>query len=90
MKYLNKYIDKGGDRGTLSVHDHQDEVKQYIDGRYFSASEAAWRIFQFNMHGISHLLTCLFMFPFLRYSSRSTTKCRSAPNPSSARTTYRL
>jgi hypothetical protein len=51
MKYLNKYIDKGGDRGTLTVHDHDDEVKQYIDGRYFSASEAAWRIFQFKMHG---------------------------------------
>jgi hypothetical protein len=52
MKYLNKYIDKGGDCGTLTVHDHHDEVKQYIDGRYFSASEAAWRIFQFkNMHG---------------------------------------
>jgi hypothetical protein len=52
MKYLNKYIDKGGDCGTLAIHNHEDEVKQYIDGRYFSASEAAWRIFQFNMHGI--------------------------------------
>ena len=51
MKYINKYIDKGGDCGTLTLHDHHDEVKQYIDGRYFSASEAAWRIFQFNMHG---------------------------------------
>ena len=51
MKYINKYIDKGGDCGTLSLHDQDDEVKQYIDGRYFSASEAAWRIFQFNLHG---------------------------------------
>ena len=51
MKYLNKYIDKGGDRSTLTLHDQDDEVKQYIDGRYFSASEAAWRIFQFNLHG---------------------------------------
>ena len=51
MKYINKYIDKGGDRGTLSLQDQDDEVKQYIDGRYFSASEAAWRIFQFNLHG---------------------------------------
>ena len=42
MKYINKYIDKGGDCGTLSLHDQDDEVKQYIDGRYFSASEAAW------------------------------------------------
>lgn len=51
MKYINKYIDKGGDCGTLTLHDENDEVKQYIDGRYFSASEAAWRIFQFNLHG---------------------------------------
>jgi hypothetical protein len=51
MKYINKYIDKGGDCGTLTLHDRNDEVKQYIDGRYFSASEAAWRIFQFNLHG---------------------------------------
>jgi hypothetical protein len=51
MKYLNKYIDKGGDCGTLTIHDHHDEVKRYIDGRYFSASEAAWQIFQFHMHG---------------------------------------
>ena len=51
MKYINKYIDKGGDCGTLSLHDQDDEIKQYIDGRYFSASEAAWRIFQFNIHG---------------------------------------
>ena len=52
MKYLNKYIKKGGDCGTLTVHDDHDEVKQYIDGRYISASEAAWRIFQFHMHGM--------------------------------------
>jgi hypothetical protein len=51
MKYINKYIDKGGDCGTLTLHDRNDEVKEYIDGRYFSASEAAWRIFQFNLHG---------------------------------------
>jgi hypothetical protein len=55
MKYINKYIDKGGDCGTLTLHDRNDEVKQYIDGRYFSASEAAWRIFQFNLHGRSIL-----------------------------------
>jgi hypothetical protein len=53
MKYINKYIDKGGDCGTLTLQDRDDEVKQYIDGRYFSASEAAWRIFQFNLHGQS-------------------------------------
>ena len=60
MKYINKYIDKGGDCGTLSLHDQNDKVKQYIDGRYFSASEAAWRIFQFNLHGESiYAVECL-------------------------------
>ena len=42
--------------GTLSFHDQDDEVKQYINGRYFSASEAAWQIFQFNLHG-KYLIT---------------------------------
>jgi hypothetical protein len=51
LKYINKYIDKGGDRSTATVEDRQNEVKQYIDGRYFSACEAVWRIFQFKMHG---------------------------------------
>jgi hypothetical protein len=32
MKYINKYIDKGGDCGTLSLHDQDDEMKQYING----------------------------------------------------------
>jgi len=51
MKYINKYIDKGGDCSTLSIwHNTQDEVKQYIDGRYFGASEAVWRILQFRLH----------------------------------------
>ena len=40
--YINKYIDKGGDRSTMTLHNQYDEVKQYIDGRNFSASEAAW------------------------------------------------
>jgi len=27
-----------------------DEIKKYFDCRYVSASEAAWRIFKFDMH----------------------------------------
>jgi len=27
-----------------------DEIKKYLDYRYVSASEAAWRIFKFDMH----------------------------------------
>jgi hypothetical protein len=56
MKYINKYMDKGGDRGTLTLEDRQNEVKQYIDGRYISACEAAWRIFQFKLHGKFYFL----------------------------------
>ena len=51
MKYINKYIDKGGDCSTLSIWcNAQDEVKQYINGHYFCASEAVWRILQFRLH----------------------------------------
>jgi hypothetical protein len=50
MKYINKYLNKGGDCGTLQIQHGDDEVKQYINGRYFSAAEAAWRIFQFPVH----------------------------------------
>jgi hypothetical protein len=27
-----------------------DEIKKYLDCRYVYASEAAWRIFKFDMH----------------------------------------
>ncbi|OBZ69834.1 hypothetical protein A0H81_10535 [Grifola frondosa] len=49
MKYINKYIHKGHDCGTLEVH-HHDEIKQYINSRYISAAEAAWRLFHFDLH----------------------------------------
>ena len=50
MKYLNKYIDKPGDCSCVEIRDDNDEIKRYLDGRYFSASEAAWRILQFPIH----------------------------------------
>jgi len=61
VKYLFKYIYKGHDRATVEIS-HQsnnategnvveiDEIKKYLDCRYVSASEAAWRIFKFDMH----------------------------------------
>ena len=52
VKYLYKYVYKGGDRASAEIHsqqqmDHQDEPQQsqidetklYIDGRYISAPE---------------------------------------------------
>ncbi|XP_058733121.1 uncharacterized protein LOC131604715 [Vicia villosa] len=61
VKYLFKYINKGYDRITATIvmnedgsvlqHDVVDEIKQYIDCRYVSPSEAAWRIYAFPIHG---------------------------------------
>ncbi|XP_050915005.1 uncharacterized protein LOC127129950 [Lathyrus oleraceus] len=61
IKYLFKYIDKGYDRitaaivpnddGTSNQPQNIDEIKQYIDCRYVSPSEASWRIFSFPIHG---------------------------------------
>jgi len=61
VKYLFKYVYKGHDRATVEIlcqNDNAtegnvveaDEIKKYLDYRYVSASEAAWRIFKFNMH----------------------------------------
>jgi hypothetical protein len=61
IKYLFKYINKGYDRITAAVsrpinnnkkkNEECDEVKEYIDCRYVSPSEACWRIFSFPIHG---------------------------------------
>ena len=52
MKYIHKYIFKGHDRTSLEV-EGRDEIREHIDGRFVGASEGAWRIFHFNMHGES-------------------------------------
>jgi hypothetical protein len=49
IKYIHKYIYKGTDRAVLSITD-QDEVKQYLNGRYISPSEAIWRLFEYPVH----------------------------------------
>jgi len=49
IKYVHKYIYKGPDRATLQTQGH-DEVKAYLDSRYISSVEAAWRLFEFGMH----------------------------------------
>nr|XP_043619920.1 uncharacterized protein LOC122591739 [Erigeron canadensis] len=62
IKYLFKYINKGPDGVTATVYQQntdgttnqteksKDEVKNYLDCRYVSASEAAWQIFGFDIH----------------------------------------
>jgi hypothetical protein len=61
IKYLFKYIHKGYDRICAKIvptNKHStiekqpvDEIKQYLDCRYISPSEACWRIFSFKTHG---------------------------------------
>ena len=50
IKYIYKYVYKGGDRATVEFSRAQDEVKLYLDARYITASEGIWRIFEYNMH----------------------------------------
>ncbi|KAH8975910.1 hypothetical protein BDL97_01G184800 [Sphagnum fallax] len=61
IKYLFKYVYKGHDHATVEISRHSnnategnvvevDEIKKYIDCCYVSTSEAAWRIFKFDMH----------------------------------------
>ena len=53
VKYLHKYIHKGGDRLETTFVDKQDEVLMYEAGRYLSSSEAVWRLFAFEVHAAS-------------------------------------
>ncbi|KAI7934342.1 hypothetical protein MJO28_017129 [Puccinia striiformis f. sp. tritici] len=48
IKYLYKYITKGHDRSYLEVEGY-DGTKAFIDARYMSPLEAAWRLLKFPM-----------------------------------------
>ena len=51
VKYLYKYIFKGGDQITLFIRGN-DEIEQYLNARVISASEACYKIGGYKMHGI--------------------------------------
>ena len=65
IKYLHKYVYKGPDKAMVALAPAEgnavgvvvgpvqarDEIKEFIDGRYISSSEACWRLFEFDMHG---------------------------------------
>jgi len=50
VKYIHKYIYKGGDRATVSVESEHEGIKRYLHGRYLGPTEAVWRLFEFDMH----------------------------------------
>ena len=51
VKYIHKYIYKGGDRATVVLDSEHDEIKRYLHGRYIGPTEAIWRLFEFSTHG---------------------------------------
>jgi hypothetical protein len=51
-KYITKYTHKGPDRATIKIQHHrEDEVSEFKDSHYITATEAAWCLFEFP---ISH------------------------------------
>ncbi|XP_030759613.1 uncharacterized protein LOC115885012 [Sitophilus oryzae] len=55
VKYLFKYVYKGHDDANVEIKElSHDEVSTYVDTRYVSAPEAAWRILAKPMHHQSH------------------------------------
>jgi hypothetical protein len=64
VKYLYKYVYKGHDRAVVEVSsvnpstnhpavvvpEERNEITEFIDARYISASEAFWRLFSFSLH----------------------------------------
>jgi hypothetical protein len=54
VKYLYKYIYKGGDRAMVREdQENIDEIAEYQDMRSFGSSEAAWKIYGFKMSHIT-------------------------------------
>ncbi len=54
VKYLYKYVYKGHDRVIISIKNSDDEITNYLNARYVSASEACWRLFNFGLQKRSH------------------------------------
>ena len=66
VKYIYKYIYKGFDCANVTITstnpnrnieiDPNNEILQYISGRYISPPEAMWRLYQYPMHWRSHTI----------------------------------
>jgi hypothetical protein len=48
---MHKYVFKGEDRTTLELKDRDDEIAQYLNGRYVGPHQAAYRILEYHFHG---------------------------------------
>lgn len=60
--YLYKYLYKGPDHTLFNVSRNtqaNDEIKDYVDARYLSAHEAAWRILGFHITSKTPSVSCL-------------------------------
>ena len=53
IKYLYKYLQKRPDRTKVALvnEGNVDEIKDFVTARYVSASEALWRIFEYDICG---------------------------------------
>ena len=50
IKYIHKYIYKGGDRVTVQLQNENDEIARYLNGRYIGPQQAVWNILEFDTH----------------------------------------
>ena len=59
VKYIYKYVYKGYDCATIEIgrvnaeNNSQiqiEEIQEFLNGRYIGSTEAAWRIFEYQMH----------------------------------------
>jgi len=51
---IYKYVYKGHDHVIISIKNSDDEITNYLNARYVSASEACWRLFNFGLQERSH------------------------------------
>jgi hypothetical protein len=80
--YLYKYLYKGPDHTSFHIprpqDDPVDETKDYVEARYLSAHEAAWRILGFHITSKTPSVACLPVHlpdqNIPRFSGRSTTQ----------------
>jgi len=56
VKYIYKYVYKGYDSATIELCDRNDEIHNFLNGRYVGSTEAMWRIYEIPMHYQSHAI----------------------------------